>query len=92
MRVASLIQRVDADLYSGFVVRRDAEAGLRQVTPESIPQVSSTDHLQNLLYGFQWWIFGGLAIYIWWRWCRDQLETADEAADEEVENRARRLG
>ncbi len=86
MRVASLVQRVDADLYSGFVVQKDAstgssgDAGLRQVTPESIPEVSSTDHLRNLLYAFQWWIFGGFAVYVWVRWCRDQLEVAAEEA------------
>ena len=44
------------------------------MTPESIPEVSSTDHLRNLLYAFQWWIFGGFAVYVWGRWCRDQLE------------------
>jgi surfeit locus 1 family protein len=77
MRIASVVQHVDADLYSAFVVQKDGAAaagGLRQVTPESIPEVSSTDHLRNLLYAFQWWVFGGLAIYIWWRWCRDQVE------------------
>ena len=85
MRVASIVQHVDADLYSGFVVQKDgAGAGLRQVTPESIPEVSSTDHLRNLLYAFQWWIFGGFAVYVWVRWCRDQLEVeAEEAVREE---------
>ena len=84
MRVASIVQHVDADLYSGFVVQKDgAAAGLRQVTPESIPEVSSTDHLRNLLYAFQWWIFGGFAIYVWVRWCRDQLEESAEEADRE---------
>ena len=56
---------------------KDAGAGsdgLEQVTPESVPEVSNTSHLRNLLYAFQWWIFGGFAIYIWVRWCRDQLE------------------
>ncbi len=68
MRVASIVQHVDADLYSGFVVQREASSGaggLRQVTPASIPEVSSTDHLRNLLYAFQWWIFGGFALYVW---------------------------
>ena len=31
-------------------------------------------HLRNLLYAFQWWIFGAFAIYMWVRWCRDELE------------------
>ena len=57
MRVASIVEHVDADLYSGFVVERGAEDGLAQVTPASIPKVSNTTSLRNLLYAFQWWIF-----------------------------------
>ena len=86
MRIASVVQHVDADLYSAFVVQKDGSTAgaLRQVTPESIPEVSSTDHLRNLLYAFQWWIFGAMAVYIWWRWCRDQLEAEGmEAVGEE---------
>jgi surfeit locus 1 family protein len=83
MATASLVQHVDDDLYSAFVVQDGATGGLDQVTPASTTQVSSTDHLRNLLYAFQWWIFGGLAIYIWWRWCRDQLDPeAAQAARE----------
>ncbi len=69
-----MVEHVDADLYSGFVVERGAEDGLSQVTPASIPKVSNTTSLRNLLYAFQWWIFAGLAIFIWVRWCRDALE------------------
>jgi cytochrome oxidase assembly protein ShyY1 len=77
MRIPSVVQHVDADLYSAYVVAQTAgggTAGLSAVTPESVPKVSSVSHLRNLLYAFQWWIFGGFAIYIWWRWCRDQVE------------------
>ena len=85
MRVASMVEHVDADLYSGFVVARTtpseggatqdtAYAGLAAVTPASIPEVSNLTSLRNLLYAIQWWIFGGMAIYIWVRWCRDALE------------------
>jgi len=85
MRVASMVEHVDADLYSGFVVSRQAAAttastayaGLAQVTPESIPEVSGTTSLRNLLYAIQWWIFGGFAVYIWSRWCRDTLADLD---------------
>src|SRR6476620_11330004 len=83
MRIASVVEHVDADLYSAYVVAKDAGAGtdgLEKVTPESVPEVSNTSHLRNLLYAFQWWIFGGFAIYIWLRWCRDQLEAAAEPA------------
>jgi surfeit locus 1 family protein len=81
MRIASVVEHVDADLYSAYVVARDAGDGtgdLAKVTPESVPKVSSTTHLRNILYAFQWWIFGGFAVYIWVRWCRDQVEAAAE--------------
>lgn len=85
MRVASMVEHVDADLYSGFVVARTspgqgganadpAYAGLRPVTPASIPEVSNLTSLRNLLYALQWWLFGGMAVYIWVRWCRDTWE------------------
>jgi surfeit locus 1 family protein len=83
MRIASVVEHVDADLYSAYVVAKDAGAGsdgLELVTPSSVPEISNTSHLRNLLYAFQWWIFGGFAIYIWVRWCRDQLEAAAEPA------------
>lgn len=84
MRIASVVQHVDADLYSGYVVSKAPEAGadsgLEPVTPESVPKVSAVTHLRNLLYAIQWWIFGGFAIYIWYRWCRDQVEASAEPA------------
>ena len=81
MRIASVVEHVDADLYSAYVVDSDASGGtgdLKQVTPASVPKVSSTNHLRNLLYAIQWWIFAGFAVYIWQRWCRDQLEAGAE--------------
>jgi surfeit locus 1 family protein len=83
MRVASIVEHVDADLYSGYVVDREPTEGLSAVTPESVPEVSSSTSLRNLLYAFQWWIFGIFAIYIWTRWCRDtweQVHAAEQVA------------
>lgn len=74
MRVASIVEHVDADLYSGYVVDREPTDGLDSVTPESVPEVSGSTSLRNLLYAFQWWVFGIFAIYIWTRWCRDTWE------------------
>jgi len=91
MRIASVVQHVDADLYSAYVVATSAGQatdGLEKVTPESVPEVSNTSHLRNLLYAFQWWIFAGFAVYIWWRWCRDQLEAAEETSADEVRTAA----
>jgi surfeit locus 1 family protein len=82
MRIASVVEHVDADLYSAFVVDSEASGDLGQVTPDSIPKVSDLTSLRNLLYAFQWWIFGGFAVYIWWRWCRDTWQQA--ASPEQV--------
>ena len=81
MRIASIVQHVDGDLYSAYVVSREtttpaATAGLTQVAPDSIPRVGQLTALRNLLYAFQWWIFAGFAVFIWVRWCRDVLEEA----------------
>jgi surfeit locus 1 family protein len=80
MRIASMVEHVDADLYSGYVVDRTATGNLTAVPPDSVPEVSSTTSLRNLLYAFQWWLFGACAIWIWGRWCRDTW-----AASREVE-------
>lgn len=81
MRVASVTQRVEADLYSGFVVAREATSGTEgtvAVSPENIPRVSAVTSLRNLLYAVQWWVFGGFALYVWWRWCRDTVEAEQQ--------------
>jgi len=87
MRIASIVEHVDADLYSAYVVARkttpQADQALSPVTPASVPKVSGSTHLRNLLYAFQWWIFGGFAIYIWVRWCRDTVAQSRAGTVEE---------
>jgi surfeit locus 1 family protein len=76
LRVADLLDRVDHDLYSGYVILdrpATARAGLVAVTPDSLPEAPASTALRNLLYGIQWWIFGAFAAFIWWRWCRDEV-------------------
>jgi surfeit locus 1 family protein len=86
MRIASIVEHVDADIYSGYVVARslhgaaDAATGVRPVTPASIPAPSSTTALRNLLYAIEWWFFGGFAVYAWVRWCRDVTGQVRSAA------------
>jgi surfeit locus 1 family protein len=84
MRIASIVEHVDADLYSGYVVAKleastgvDGDAGLKPVTPAAIPSVSGFTALRNLLYAIEWWIFGGFALFVWVRWCRDTLHPPD---------------
>lgn len=78
MRVASLVERISTDIYSGYVVAQEMTptpkaAALEPVTAASIPEISSFSGLRNLLYAVQWWIFGAFAVFIWWKWCRELL-------------------
>jgi cytochrome oxidase assembly protein ShyY1 len=75
MRVADAIQHVDQDLYGGYVIARGASTtgGLEAVTPASLPKAAALTSLRNLLYALEWWVFGGFALYVWWRWCRDEV-------------------
>lgn len=79
LRVADLLQRVDVDLYGGFVILRTpagARSGLEAVTPDSLPEAPTSTALRNLLYGIEWWLFAGFAVFLWWRWTRDELQAA----------------
>lgn len=84
MRLASMVEHVDADLYSGYVVAREiAGAGgadgvaLRSVSAGAVPEVSGFTALRNFLYAVEWWVFGSFALFIWVRWCKDTLELLD---------------
>ena len=44
------------------------------MTPASLPKPATFTAVRNLLYAVEWWVFGGFAVFLWWRWCRDELE------------------
>jgi surfeit locus 1 family protein len=79
VRIADAIQRVDQDIYTAYLVAEvaepvDATQGLEPVTPESLPSPGSDTGLRNFLYGVQWFVFGAFAVFVWWRWARDEVE------------------
>lgn len=81
MRIASLVSMVNADLYSGYVVAKDLHGtGVEPITPAAVPAVSSFTALRNLLYAIEWWIFGGFALFVWVRWCRDTVYPPEDEA------------
>ena len=93
LRVADAIQHVDQDLYGGYVIAKSVSpggstiggaAGLSAVTPASLPKASTFTGLRNLLYALEWWVFGGFAVFLWWRWCRDELERQRTPPPDEV--------
>jgi cytochrome oxidase assembly protein ShyY1 len=79
IRVADAVQRVDLDLYSAYLVSQEPADGLQAAELESLPDPSRFTGVRNLLYAFEWWVFGAFAAFIWWRWRRDA--TAPEVAD-----------
>lgn len=86
LQLALAVPHVHQGLYSAWAVSADAEsswpvsttndgtAGLRPVPDPGGAQASATTGLRNLLYAFQWWLFGCFAIYIWWRHVRDVMQ------------------
>ncbi|MFL6160331.1 MAG: SURF1 family protein [Marmoricola sp.] len=91
MRIASLVEYVDADLYSGYVVARDLDTatgtdgdeGLTSVTAAAVPSVSGFTALRNFLYAIEWWVFAGFALFVWVRWCADSYELVVNPPEEE---------
>jgi len=80
LRTADLVQLVDADLYSGYVVARDGVGGLPAADLAALPDVGRFTAVRNLLYGVEWWVFGGFAVFLWWRWVRDETRPAESVA------------
>ena len=81
LRTADLVQLVDGDLYGAYVVARDGVAGLPAGDLEALPEAGNLTALRNLLYGLEWWVFGGFAVFLWWRWVRDETRPAEALAE-----------
>lgn len=92
LRIESVLQHVDVDLRQGYVIARavtpTAAPGVLPATPEDLPDPPASTALRNLFYGLQWWIFGGFAVFMWWRWSMDAILAArrgpQDAADAAV--------
>jgi cytochrome oxidase assembly protein ShyY1 len=81
LRVADVLQRMDRDLYGGYVIARSpADPALQPVTPESLPDPPRFTAVRNLLYALEWWVFGLFAAFLWLRWCRDEVAVEVAAA------------
>ncbi len=57
-----------------------APTAWRTPTSSSCPTPAGSPRVRNLLYAIEWWFFGGVRAFIWWRWIRD--ETPGGEADE----------
>jgi cytochrome oxidase assembly protein ShyY1 len=89
LQIATVVQYVDEDLFSAYVVANGASApaatgtdGLSRVPDPTTPTVSGFTGLRNLLYAIEWWFFGAFAVFVWARWCRDTYELLINPPDE----------
>ena len=83
LRTADLLQHVDQDLYGAYGVATEPVGGLAPATLEQLPSPGRFTALRNLLYALEWWVFGGFAVFIWWRFVseeRSQPATPDPVA------------
>lgn len=77
LRIPALINSLPYDLYSGFAISTTAATaeGLALATPP-LSDASWTSGLRNLMYAFQWWVFGLFALYMWWRMSTESVAAA----------------
>jgi surfeit locus 1 family protein len=72
IRIAALVQRVEPDLYSGYVIltSSDPADSLEPIRAPS-PAASRWAGIRNLLYAIQWWAFAAFVGFMWWRMVTD---------------------
>ena len=72
----------DVDLvYSGYLAVTDAPPGLEEIAAPP-PEADVELNLLNLFYAIEWALFGGFAVYLWWRLVKDEFEKEQAALAE----------
>jgi surfeit locus 1 family protein len=66
------VQRLDEDLYSGYLVGQQPTPGLQPASLEQLPEVDRFTGLRNFLYALEWWVFGAFAVFVWVRHLIDE--------------------
>lgn len=86
---ADLVNLWGAPIYTGFVIASASDAPLQAVVAGA--PTRGTD-FRSLSYGFQWFLFAGLALFAWWRVVKERFLPEELAAvdDELVAAEARR--
>ena len=80
LSVADLVNRWadPGPVYGGYLVLADPAPGLEPIVAAA-PEREVTLNLLNVFYAIEWVLFGGFAIYLWYRLVRDAVERAAEA-------------
>lgn len=68
-------------VYSGYLVLDQAPRGLETIAAPP-PTADVSLNLLNLFYAIEWVIFGGFAVYLWWRLVKDEQEKLAAAVEE----------
>lgn len=64
-------------VYAGYLVLTDPVEPLGPIVADP-PEREVTLNLLNVFYAVEWVLFGGFAIYLWYRLVRDAVERAEE--------------
>jgi surfeit locus 1 family protein len=79
-------ETVPTAAYGGYIVLRDASAGLAKIQAPK-PQNGVTLDWLNVFYAIEWVVFAGFAVYLWYRLVKDAWERELEiSADAEAAN------
>ncbi len=70
----------DQPVYAGYLVDSTPPAGLDQID-SPIPLEEVPLNWLNIFYAIEWVVFGGFAIFLWFRLVRDAVEREAEEAD-----------
>ena len=60
-------------VYGGYLIASDPPLGLEPIYSPA-PSTEISYNLLNIFYAVEWVIFGGFAVFLWWRLVRDELE------------------
>ncbi|GAA3582002.1 hypothetical protein GCM10022198_01510 [Klugiella xanthotipulae] len=90
-QLANLWESVDGAVYNGFLVSHDQLEGL-QLIDSGPPLPQESINWLNLFYAVEWVVFGGFAIYFWYRLARDGWERECELIRVAEEETARAPG
>jgi surfeit locus 1 family protein len=71
-------------VYSGYVVLSEAPSGFATI-PAPPPVIEGQLNLLNVFYAIEWVLFGGFAIYLWWRLLRDEYEKQLNEDEDDVD-------
>ncbi|HLS26801.1 MAG TPA: SURF1 family protein, partial [Beutenbergiaceae bacterium] len=79
---AQLVNAWGGPIYSAHLrlISQDP-ASHGELLPAGPPEIEDAGlNLRNLAYAAEWWIFGGFALFLWWRLVRDEVEHERERA------------